>query len=240
MERSLSSALRQVDADSCGFGPSIRWPTRPCRKPKARPIHFGRPTAHTIAFFVAGKLKKVALAGGPSQTICDAPEGRGGTWNSDGVIVFSPGLGSAIERVSAAGGVPTAVTKLGAKEELQRYPMFLPDNKHFLYVVNAGKPETNGINIGSVDGAPPVHLLSDDSSASYVPSKAFGGSGLLLFRRENTLMGVPFDLQPASDHGRSISRRGGGRHRRKYQLCSLFGFEQRSARLRQWRAWRQR
>jgi serine/threonine protein kinase len=154
---------------------------------------FWSPDSATIAFFVAGKLKKVALAGGPSQTICDAPEGRGGTWNSDGVIVFSPGLGSAIERVSAAGGVPTAVTKLGTKEELQRYPMFLPDNKHFLYVVNAGKPETNGINIGSVDGAPPVHLLSDDSSASYVSSKAFGGSGLLLFRRENTLMGVPFD-----------------------------------------------
>ncbi len=154
---------------------------------------FWSPDSATIAFFVAGKLKKISLAGGTSQTICDAPEGRGGTWNIDGVIVFSPGPGSAIERVSAAGGVPTAVTKIGTKEELQRYPMFLPDNKHFLYVVNASKPETNGINVGSVDGAPPVHLLSDESSASYVPFEASGGSGLLLFRRENTLMGVPFD-----------------------------------------------
>ena len=54
---------------------------------------FWSPDSATIAFFVPGKLKKVALAGGPSQTICDAPTGRGGTWNSDGVIVFSPGPG---------------------------------------------------------------------------------------------------------------------------------------------------
>jgi serine/threonine protein kinase len=151
------------------------------------------PDSASIAFFVPGKLKKVAIAGGPSQTVCDAADGRGGSWNSDGVIVFSPGLGSAIERVSAAGGVPTAVTKIGIPGELQRYPVFLPDNKHFLYVVNVGKPEANGINIGSLDGAPPLHILSDDSSASYVPSAASGGNGFLLFRRESTLMGLPFD-----------------------------------------------
>ncbi len=151
------------------------------------------PDSASIAFFVPGKLKKVAIVGGPSQTVCDAPDGRGGSWNSDGVIVFSPGLGSAIERVSAAGGVPTEVTKIGTRGELQRYPVFLPDNKHFLYVLNVGKPEANGINIGSLDGAPPLHILSDDSSASYVPSAASGGNGFLLFRRESTLMGLPFD-----------------------------------------------
>jgi len=154
---------------------------------------FWSPDSSSIAFFVPGKLKKVALAGGPTQTICDAPQGRGGSWNSEGVIVLAPGLGSGIERVSAAGGVPTVVTKLGTPSELQRYPVFLPDNKHFLYVVNVGKPETNGINVGSLDGASPVHILADDSSASYVASATSGGSGLLLFRRENTLMGASFD-----------------------------------------------
>jgi dipeptidyl aminopeptidase/acylaminoacyl peptidase len=73
--------------------------------------------------------------------------------------------------------------------------VFLPDNKHFLYVVNVGKPETNGINIGSLDGAPPVRILADDSSAVYVPSTASASNSLLLFRRESTLMGVPFDPQ---------------------------------------------
>ena len=153
------------------------------------------PDSASLAFFVPGKLKKMAMTGGPSQTICDAPEGRGGSWNSDGVIIFSPGLGSPIERVSAAGGVPTAVTKLATPTELQRYPVFLPDNKHFLYVVNIGKPETNGINIGSLDGAPPVRILADDSSAFYTPLAGSNGNGLLLFRRESSLMGVPFDPQ---------------------------------------------
>jgi eukaryotic-like serine/threonine-protein kinase len=154
---------------------------------------FWSPDSASLAFFVPGKLKKVAVTGGPTQTICDARDGRGGSWSGDGVIVFSPGLGSPIERVSAAGGVPTAVTKIATPGEDHRYPVFLPDNKHFLYVVSFGKPETSGIHVGSLDGAPPVRILADDSSASYVAPAASGGSGLLLFRRESTLMGAPFD-----------------------------------------------
>ena len=154
---------------------------------------FWSPDSSRIAFFVPGKLRKVALAGGPTQTICDAPDGRGGSWNSDGVIVFSPGVGSALERVSAGGGVPAAATKIGTNGELQRYPVFLPDKRHFIYVVNVGKPESNGINVGSLDGGPSVRILADESTASFVASAASGGSGLLLFRRDTTLMGVPFD-----------------------------------------------
>ncbi len=156
---------------------------------------FWSPDSANIAFFVPGKLKKIALAGGPPQTICDAPEGRGGSWNSDGVIVFSPGVGTAIERVSAAGGVPATVTKLEVKDELDRYPSFLPDKKHFLYLTSVGKPEFNGINAGSLDGSQPVHILSDASNSAFVSLEGSGGNGLLLFRREGTLMGVPFDAR---------------------------------------------
>lgn len=85
------------------------------------------------------------------------------------------------------------VTKLVKSDELHRYPRFLPDNKHFLYLVDMSTPETNGITVGSVDGSPPVHILSDSSSSSYVSMDGSEGNGLLLFRREGTLMGVPFD-----------------------------------------------
>jgi eukaryotic-like serine/threonine-protein kinase len=111
------------------------------------------------------------------------------------VIVFSPGPGRALEGVSAAGGVSSTLTKVALHDEAHRYPKFLPDNKHFLYLENFGKPEANGINIGSLDGSPPVRVLSDDSSADYVSLDASGGNGLLLFRREGTLMGVLFDLR---------------------------------------------
>jgi hypothetical protein len=55
---------------------------------------FWSPDSAHIAFFVEDKLKRVTAAGETPQTICDAPGGRGGAWNDDGVIVFSRGSGS--------------------------------------------------------------------------------------------------------------------------------------------------
>jgi WD40 repeat protein len=79
---------------------------------------FWAPDARAIAFFAEGKLKRVDLAGGTPQVLADAPGGRGGTWSSDGVILFTPGnissaSNSVITRVSAAGGTPMAVTPVG-------------------------------------------------------------------------------------------------------------------------------
>jgi serine/threonine protein kinase len=64
---------------------------------------FWSPDNRYIAFFAQGKLKKVAVTGGPAQTLCDAPDARGGSWNRDDVIVFSPGNNGmvGIQRVSA-------------------------------------------------------------------------------------------------------------------------------------------
>ena len=154
---------------------------------------FWSPDSAYIGFFVPGKLKKIALAGGPAQTLCDAASGRGGTWNQDGVIVFAPGLGLPLMRVSAAGGEPRPATTLGAPSESQRYPVFLPDGKHFLFEVTNGKPGTNGLYAGSLDNSPPGRVLPDTSSAAYVASESTGKSGLLLFRREATLVAQPFD-----------------------------------------------
>src|SRR5579863_1828953 len=73
---------------------------------------FWSPGGDYLGFFAQGKLKKIALAGGPAQTLCDAASGRGGTWNRDGLIVFSPGPTSPLLRVSSAGGAPVTVTKV--------------------------------------------------------------------------------------------------------------------------------
>ena len=51
---------------------------------------FWSPDSRYIGFFAQGKLKKIAVTGGPAQNLCDAPDGRGGTWNREGVIVFAP------------------------------------------------------------------------------------------------------------------------------------------------------
>src|SRR5262245_22588435 len=54
---------------------------------------FWSPDSRFIGFFAEGKLKKIAASGGPAQTLCNAPSGFGGTWNRDGVIVFSINYG---------------------------------------------------------------------------------------------------------------------------------------------------
>ena len=75
-------------------------------------------------------------------------------------------------------------------------PEFLPDGRHFLYSVTNGTSESNGLYIDSLDDMSPVRLLPEAAlPAVYVPSAIAGRSGHLLFRRENTLMALPFDLE---------------------------------------------
>jgi Tol biopolymer transport system component len=145
---------------------------------------FWSPDGRYIDFFTLGKLKKIALSGGPVQTLCNLPDttsGLGGSWNRDDVIVFSAGRSAlTIQRVSADGGVPADVTTRNG-----RYPVFLPDGRHFLYLLT-GLEKDNGIYLGSLDGKENWRVLADESSAVFA-------AGRLLFIRENTLMAQPFD-----------------------------------------------
>jgi serine/threonine protein kinase len=154
---------------------------------------FWSPDSMYIGFFAQGKLKKIAVTGGPPQTLCDASEGRGGTWSSSGVVLFAPNLTGALYKVSAVGGVPEPATKFTATgpSDTQRYPEFLPDGRHFLYMDT--RREAAGIYAGSLDGSPAIRLLPDQSSAVYVPPTAPRTNGYLLFRREGSLMAQPFD-----------------------------------------------
>jgi serine/threonine protein kinase len=160
---------------------------------------FWSPDSSYIGFIADGKLKKIALAGGEAQILCDASNGAGGSWGPNGTILFP--LSSAtissrvLGRVSAAGGVPTPVTKLAVEGDVHKYPEFLPDGRRFLYLLVSEKTDTAGIYVGSLDGAPPVRLLPDQSSAAFVPANAPVRDGYLLFQRGTTLMALPFNLE---------------------------------------------
>ncbi len=152
---------------------------------------FWSPDSRFIGFFAEGKLKKIEASGGPSLTLCDAPDGRGGTWNRDGVIVFAPSGPGALQRVSASGGVASAVTKLDeARGEVgHRWPCFLPDGQHFLYLgktVAVGETEKNAIYVASLESQKSKLLLHANSNVAYA-------QGYLLFVRQTTLMAQPFD-----------------------------------------------
>ena len=157
---------------------------------------FFSPDSAHIGFFAQGKLKRIAVTGGPPQTLCDAPDPRGGAWGPGGEIVFAPGVNSLLYRVRAEGGAPTPVAKLtlprGSGVSL-RFPDFLPRSGRFFYVMLGNTADTTGLYVGSLDGASPVRLLPDASHAAYVPPAAPGASGHLVFRRESTLLAQPFD-----------------------------------------------
>jgi Tol biopolymer transport system component len=156
---------------------------------------FWSPDARFIGFFADGKLKKVEVPGGEVQVLCDAPNGRGGTWNKDGVVLFSPnGLDVGLFRVSAAGGSPVEITKPDPSlfESSHRWPVFLPDGKHFLYLAAnfSGHRENNAIYVGSLDSRERRLLVNSDANAAYAEP------GYLLYLRDGkTLVAQPFDRQ---------------------------------------------
>jgi serine/threonine protein kinase len=157
---------------------------------------FWSPNSGDLGFFAQGKLRRIAIVGGPSRTLCNASSGRGGTWGQDGQIVFAPDANTVLYQVAADGGTPTQVAKLalsGGPTDSLRYPEFLPGSRRFFYVNLSDKPEVAGLYVGSLDGITPTRLLPDVSQAAYVPPTAPHASGYLLFRRETTLMVQPFD-----------------------------------------------
>ena len=123
---------------------------------------FWSPDGKSLGFFADGKLKRIAVGGGPAQTICDAPGPFvGGSWNKRDVIVFSAEGTGPLYRVDAAGGKPQAVTKLTPKEEAHRWPVFLPDDDHFIFLGDAAKTEDHHIKIGSLRDGSSRNLLRE-------------------------------------------------------------------------------
>ncbi|MEJ2085040.1 MAG: protein kinase [Acidobacteriota bacterium] len=154
---------------------------------------FWSPDSRFVAFFADGKLRKIDATGGPAITLCDAENGKGGTWNGAGEILFAPTASSPIHRVSAEGGEAQAVTQIdeAAGQNSHRHPRFLPDGEHFLYYTRVGAMGTavegSGVWLGSLGGDEPRFLLHTTSQAEY-------GSGYLLFGRSDAIMAQPFDI----------------------------------------------
>jgi len=151
---------------------------------------FWSPDSRSLGFFADGKLKTVDLEGGSTQIICEAPLGRGGAWGPGGVILFSPAPTAPILRASVGGGAPVPITRLDVGlHTSHRWPFFLPDGKHFLYIAlqhDGSKAANDMLYYASLDGRENRPLVRSQTNAIYA-------SGFLLFGRGDQLMAQPFD-----------------------------------------------
>jgi eukaryotic-like serine/threonine-protein kinase len=168
--------LRSLDAASA----------QPLKNTDNPQLPFWSPDSRSIGFAASGQLKRIDLEGGGVRKLANAPLFLGGTWNTDGSILFVPNSNSSVFRVSDAEGDPVAVTPPVQPRNAHHFPTMLPDGRHFLFYV-AAEPGTRGVYLADLGGAAPRRLLDADAAALYAPS------GHLLFVRGSTLLAQRFD-----------------------------------------------
>ena len=165
---------------------------------------FWSPDGKYLGFFSEGKLKKVPAAGGTVQILCDAPEGRGGSWNEQGTIIFAPRIAGSLQSVSDGGGTPVEITNGGSSSQgyTDRNPYFLPDGKHFLFVRRA--KDSGSVYAGSLDSSPNKQG-GDAKEILPVGSNVAYSDGYLFYIKEGALTAQEFDPSNVTFKGKPIS-----------------------------------
>jgi Tol biopolymer transport system component/tRNA A-37 threonylcarbamoyl transferase component Bud32 len=165
-------------------------------------LPFWSPDGKSLAYFASGKVKRVAVVGGAPVDIVDAENPRGGSWGANDIIIYTPSTQNSIFSVPTTGGTPKQVTAIDhARHTTHRWPYFLPDGKHFLYLAAShAKPHSDldEIYVASLDGKENRRLTGATSNAVAVP-------GYLLFLQGTSLMAQPFDLSSATLKGEPVS-----------------------------------
>ena len=162
---------------------------------------FWSPDSRDVAFVAGGKLKRIAATGGSVAIICDTEAPWPGTWNSGGVILFTPKRDSSpLFRVSASGGTPYPVTSVDGRNPLvHAFPSFLPDGRHFLFLSTSPNGSARQLELASLDSNDRKPLLDGVSSAQYADGR------IVFMTADSTLMARPFDATRLTFTGDPVS-----------------------------------
>jgi serine/threonine protein kinase len=150
---------------------------------------FWSPDSKQIGFFTANALKIVDVAGRSVIDLCTIEQGRGGTWNNRGEIVFGTRT-TGLFRVPTSGGTPVPLTKHTAREANHRFPTFLPDGEHLAYVVQS--PLMAQVQVISPDDPRPTVL------AGVISNVAFSQGRIFHVRADGTLLAQRFNFERLS------------------------------------------
>ncbi|MCG6920484.1 MAG: hypothetical protein LJF15_05270, partial [Acidobacteria bacterium] len=168
--------------------------------PEARPLPgtqgatspFWSADSAELAFMVGDELRKLALAGGTVQRLCALPGFfTGGTWSSEGTIVFSAGGARArLYAVSQTGGEATPLTSHDESrgEASHFWPEFLPDAHHILFSIDGTQEENTGLFVTSLE-APGERKRIRPEVARF----RYAAPGYLLFMQGGNLLSYRFD-----------------------------------------------
>jgi serine/threonine protein kinase len=190
---SLSPDGSNIVFSAADSGTQRLW-LRSLGQPEARPLPgteratmpFWSPDSRSVAFFADGRLKRLDLDGGGTRTLAAALIPGGGTWGTDGSIVFAPNALGGLLRVSANGGATAPASTLAeVRQFAHRAPHFLGDGRHFVYhVLGMGA----GVYVAALDGSFVRRLRESDSNGVV-------SGGHLFYVLEGTLFAQPFDAE---------------------------------------------
>jgi eukaryotic-like serine/threonine-protein kinase len=207
---------RKVVFTAYGYDGAPRLWVRSLDSPVARQLDDARVTQQTAALFWspdsrfivfsdAKQLKRIDSAGGPAQALADLSPVIGGSWGPDGTILVGSATG--IMKVPANGGTLQAVTKPASEREAHAHPVFLPDGRHFLYLLGA-PVGARTILLGDLEAAPDAQsttpLLKTDygvTLAQRSPSEPL----MMLFLRDGTLFAQQFDMDALALTGEPVT-----------------------------------
>jgi serine/threonine protein kinase len=164
---------------------------------------FVSPDGQWVGFFDGpATLKKVPITGGPAQQVTHlaSPE-QGATWAADGIIVATVATTMGLQRISADGGAPVALTRPDSAhgEAAHVWPELLPGGQAVLCTVAATTGGVDAASIAVLDlrTGRLTTVLRGGSHAKYV------ASGHLVYAAAGSLRGVRFDLSRLAVDGTS-------------------------------------
>src|SRR5215471_15278148 len=129
------------------------------------------------------------VAGRSVMELCGVEQGRGGTWNNRGEIVFGTRT-TGLFRVANSGGTPVPLTRRTAREANHRFPTFLPDGNHIVYVVQS--PPRVQVQVVSMNDPRPAVL------EGVVSNVVFSNGRIFHVRADGTLLAQGFDFKSLS------------------------------------------
>jgi eukaryotic-like serine/threonine-protein kinase len=163
---------------------------------------FWSPDGQSVAFPARGDLVVRDLSSNSSRVIARLDTTLAGvsrfmgSWSAEGGIIY--GIGNNLYRI-VEGQEPKLLVFEGIPKSAEnRFPVFLPDGRHFLFLSGQGGGVSH-IYSATVDGGTAKQLFPAMSQAVY--TEPAPGQGHVLFVRDNNLMAQRFSLGSMATEG---------------------------------------